>query len=266
MTILFEHGADPTQLVLFQYDIEKPPHFPGYHNCISLGEYANLLGERDMFDAALLQAGWTLSQVVDLKDTEYFAGVAELFSGTISWTTEDEHCTYFSDELCQGKLVDVNMKAECLWLHMKFLVEPELSAMIEAANIAYRQKCSPGTWPTEEEVILKVNVDFQCICRGKYWLRQHRGCICDLAAYNRGRYYAPADIDLEDEDFEAIGALLSNCDEVSHPNGNIDHLKVLDHLGGLVAESGSFKHGRLYQGYWNHLAKTGHLDVEEVNC
>lgn len=174
-----------------------------YRRSLSLGEYAELLGIFDLYKQILYSAGWTIVEVDDMIESDFYAGVAELMGGNMAYITTKEFRASFLDALCSGRVLPIrdsfslryggrgySFAEVCLGLKLTRLrAQDTLLSMAEDANTAFRCKYGTGAWPQDGPERVELNADVDCLCRGNFYYRTCNGCFCDWQAFTRGRLY-----------------------------------------------------------------------------
>jgi hypothetical protein len=147
--------------------LKYPSGYPHYD--VYVGGCATRHGYRPLLEEVLEELGWSDFDVNDFFDKETFYCVPGLLDGEIVYETSQETQQEFILNLCDGVFTGMS-KHEISILVKQIshttnsndfrLCDYRLEEEIEAANIAFISKSTPGSWPEEDEIKLVPGVDF----------------------------------------------------------------------------------------------------------
>jgi len=131
-----------------------------------LGRSAIRRGYRPLLEEIFRELGWNDFKINDFFDKETFYCVPGLLDGEIIYETSQQMRQGLILSLCEGALVGMSKdEIESLAIQILYTVKVylrwrDLVATIEAANIAFISKSTPGSWPEEGNIRLVPGVDF----------------------------------------------------------------------------------------------------------
>jgi hypothetical protein len=131
----------------------------------SIIQYVLQLNLRAFFTDVLFEAGWSGEAVSDIFEEELYAGVPELLDGKLRFHTQASQRRRFALDLIEGQFLDMS-KEDIHELRLEYAIYTgtylwDLPYMILGANLAFRQKLTPGSWNGDGTIRLIPGVDFE---------------------------------------------------------------------------------------------------------